>query len=245
MGAQNGYDIDLTSLTPRGGRDLSTPGSTSSREPSVFTLEPRDCLTSRAQRSSNGSTDYRAHLASIPPISTPNPRFAALAYSQRAHASETNLRGDAEKLFLVGGRGETRRRRWHERRGLVFGAILLIFLVCASIGVGVGVGVGVMRGHNDPDQQLVATSTSPASSFAASVTSQTVAPTHSPDPVSAYGLAPTASVTSMETSDDDSVAAWDSASTPSTWTDGGDSSWHEGSGSSSSEGSRILEKDQA
>ncbi|GAA5933832.1 hypothetical protein JCM3775_000299 [Rhodotorula graminis] len=190
---QEGYDVSLLALQPRDVRPSpsSSPpadprasfhfhGSSSRpdtlRDPSVAyaSVVPSTAPSTRDDESApldpsstsrpSSDTARRFHRRStVPPLSAPNPRRAAQAYSERARAAERHRRGDGDGggslekggSAAAGGGAARGRRAFKQRRGLVLALALVVLLVCGGIGAGLGVSLGGGRsGGGEKDDGL-------------------------------------------------------------------------------------------
>ncbi|GAA6051405.1 hypothetical protein JCM3770_000502 [Rhodotorula araucariae] len=176
---QNGYDVSLLSLQPRGthippatdaghgvymlksdtqetlpyAQSTERDADDASNEwtPLAPSFSHASIASSRGVPPRASRDSHRSYLASVPPVGvTPNPRFAAQAYRARAEATAA---GDAEKAGRA--TAASGRALW-QRKGLLLALVVLILVVCAGVGIGVGVGVGVLRGKGDAGAALAA-----------------------------------------------------------------------------------------
>ncbi|GAA5891631.1 hypothetical protein JCM8208_007351 [Rhodotorula glutinis] len=232
---QEGYDVSLLALQPRDARPSPSssppadprasfhshpstsfpdtlpapssaypsgvPSSTTSRGDESAPLHP-----SSTERPSSDSRRFHRATA-VPPLSAPNPRRAAQAYSERARAAEAHRLGDGASLEKGGsagarGRGGRRRALW-QRKGLVCALALVVLLVCGGIGAGLGVSFGGGGGRGGDEggkgeglEPVTAGESSGADVGVGTEMQQSVAPT----------MAPTAAPTGVEAEEDDEAA---------------------------------------
>ncbi|BGP35083.1 hypothetical protein JCM10296v2_006913 [Rhodotorula toruloides] len=229
---QNGYDITLLALKPRNSAHLPDSLAVDPEDPFVDTDErsplahPDSSLPASDRPSSTRSSEQRAPLTAVPPVSNTVPRFAAAAYQHRAQASESRSsltkhrldalqasEGDEEKGSWVidGVKGTGKNPLW-QRRWLLLVAALVVLLVCTGVGADVGVMMSRKKHSAAVDKQDTAS--------VAGSSSLTAAPhTATPSPVSSSSISPaidsatpgTAAPTSSTESGSAVETAWNSS----------------------------------
>ncbi|BGP03181.1 Cell wall surface anchor family protein [Rhodotorula toruloides ATCC 204091] len=192
---QNGYDISLLALKPRNSAHLPDSLTFEPEDPFVDTDErsplahPDSSLATSDRPSSTRSSEQRAALTAVPPVSNTVPRFAAAAYQHRAQASESRSsltkhrldallasEADEEKGSWVvdGVKGRRKEPLW-QRKWLLLVAALVVVLVCTGVGAGVGIMMSRKK-HSPAADKQDAASTSDSTSFSAAPHTATPSP---------------------------------------------------------------------
>ena len=227
--SQEGYDVSLLALRPRDGRPSPSssppadprasfhshtsaapydiPAAYPSGVPSSHPSRDRDDeaapLHPHPPSSRTSSDSRRFHRPTAgPPLSAPNPRRAAQAYSKRARAAERQRRRQGAGAGGALEKGGSARALW-QRKGLLVGLALVVLLVCAGIGIGLGVSLSWMGGGGEGKEEAVEAASAetaavggPSGTGGALETQTTMGPT----------MAPTAAPSVVEAAGDDEAA---------------------------------------
>ncbi|GAA6018325.1 hypothetical protein JCM10207_000806 [Rhodosporidiobolus poonsookiae] len=253
---QNGYDVQLLDLQPRGESATQRPLTTYTVA-SVYS-QPDDPLPNESSPlSSSFDTTSESHtrnpgarqsFADIPSMASPNPRFAAAAYAHRAQAAESSAKldtyggssfaysDDLEAGASAGVAGEGKRRSSHratpiwQRKKLLIGLGLGLVLVCVAAGVGAGVGVSKLHNADKEDSaEEKASALADASSSGASSSSATSTATSTTDTATSAAWSPAPSSTWSDPAPWSSTTDWSNQQWTDPATAAPTSSWSDGS----------------